>query len=298
MASAPDKQFPRPRWNQAALWTGTDFFGLLRILHHNRWRVRPAYLPECLIDLVFALSHTGLKGVQSLIFGRRLRQVELEHDPLLIVGHWRTGTTLVHELLALDTQLNYPNTYQCFVPNHFLLSERWVKGWTGFTLPANRPPDQMRMGWDLPQEDEFALCNLGVPSPYATIAFPNHPPQNQEFLELETVSARQRERWKQSLLRFLKQLRYRRPGRIVLKSPTHTFRVPVLLEMFPARSSFTWRGTPRPCSCRRSASGNRSTRPTVTRSPISRRWKNTYLPPSPACTTAGKRPADSSRPAI
>jgi hypothetical protein len=135
--------------------------------------------------------------------------------------------------LALDPRHNYPTTYQCFVPNHFLLSEPFLKSWTGFTLPANRPPDQMQMGWDLPQEDEFALCNLGVPSPYATIAFPNHPPQNQEYLELETVSDHQRQRWQQTLLRFLKQLRYKRPGRIVLKSPTHTFRVPVLLEMFP-----------------------------------------------------------------
>jgi len=91
----------------------------------------------------------------------------------------------------------------------------------------------MRMGWDLPQEDEFALCNLGVPSLYESIAFPNHPPRNLNFLELEDVSTRQRERWKQTLLRFLRQLHYRQPGRLVLKSPQHTFRIPLLLEMFP-----------------------------------------------------------------
>jgi hypothetical protein len=193
----------------------------------------------CLLDLAFALAHTSLRGIQFLSLGARVARVQLDQDPLFIVGHWRTGTTLVHELLALDPRHNYPNTFQCFVPNHFLLSEPWLKSCTGFTLPSNRPPDKMRMGWDLPQEDEFALCNLGVPSPYATIAFPNHPPQNQEYLELDDLSPRQLTRWKHALLRLLKQLRYKRAGRIVLKSPTHTFRLPVLLKMFP-RAKFVY----------------------------------------------------------
>ena len=43
----------------------------------------------------------------------------------------------------------------------------------------------------------------------------------------------QRRRWQQALRTFLKRLTWKRPGRIVLKSPTHTFRLPVLREMFP-----------------------------------------------------------------
>lgn len=233
MSTESENNFPRPKWNQAALWTGADLVALLRILTRNRWRVRPSYLPVCLIDLMFAAAHTTLKGVQSLVYGSRLRRVQLEQDPLFVVGHWRTGTTLAHELLALDPRHSFPTTYHCFLPNHFVISERFVKGWSGFTLPKNRPPDRMKMGWDLPQEDEFALCNMGVPSPYATIAFPNHPPQHQEYLELESVSPRALRRWKRALLRFLQQVQYKTPGRIVLKSPSHTFRVPVLLEMFP-----------------------------------------------------------------
>ncbi len=36
-----------------------------------------------------------------------------------------------------------------------------------------------------------------------------------------------------ALAGFLKQVLYKRPGRLVLKSPTHSFRLPILLEMFP-----------------------------------------------------------------
>ncbi|HRX82880.1 MAG TPA: sulfotransferase [Pirellulaceae bacterium] len=228
-----DSEFPPPPWYQAVMWSGADFRGLVRILNSNRWRVSPSHWPGCCIDLMFAVGNSGLGAVQSLLYGNRLRRLEIQEDPVFIIGHWRTGTTLLHELLALDSQNTCPTNYQCFVPSHFLLTESLLKPWTNFALPANRPPDQMQLAWDSPQEDEFALCNLGVPSPYATIAFPNRPPAFMEFLTLESVTSRQREHWKRSWMTFLKGLYFRKPGRLVLKSPSHTSRLPLLLEMFP-----------------------------------------------------------------
>jgi len=143
---------------------------------------------------------------------------------LFIIGHWRTGTTLVHELMALDKRHTYPTTYECIDPNHFLLTEKLASRFLRFLLPAQRPMDNMVMGWDRPQEDEFALCNLGQPSPYLTIAFPNCPPQYPEYFDLEDLSPEALSRWKECFIRFLKQVTLRNPKRIVLKSPTHTYR--------------------------------------------------------------------------
>jgi len=186
-----------------------------------------------LIDLSFALANTGLKALKSLLLDPQVSRVELADDPVFIIGHWRTGTTLLHELLALDPRHRCPTTFECFLPHHFLLTEPLLKGWSGFLLPRRRPPDRMQMDWNRTQEDEFALCNLGVPSFYATIAFPNHPPQWLQYLELEELSEAQRRRWQRAFLGFLKDLICKRPGRIVLKSPTHTFRLPLLRQMFP-----------------------------------------------------------------
>jgi hypothetical protein len=93
--------------------------------------------------------------------------------------------------------------------------------------------DNMEAGWDKPQEDEFALCMLGQPSPYLTIGFPNHPPQDQDAFDLDHLPERDRAAWKQAFLRFLSQLTYNDPRRLVLKSPTHSCRIPTLLELFP-----------------------------------------------------------------
>jgi hypothetical protein len=185
------------------------------------------------IITIVSTIHTILRAIQQAIYGRRIAATPIRDAPIFIIGHWRTGTTLLHELLILDERFAYPNTFECFVPNHILLSEGFMTRWLWFLIPSQRPMDNMRAGWDRPQEDEFALCMLGQPSPYLTIAFPNHAPQYAEYLDLEGISPHALVSWKRTLLRYLQTLTYRNPKRLVLKSPPHTCRIPVLREMFP-----------------------------------------------------------------
>ena len=37
-------------------------------------------------------------------------------------------------------------------------------------VPKRRPMDNMKAGWDRPQEDEFGLCMMGQPSPETALA--------------------------------------------------------------------------------------------------------------------------------
>jgi hypothetical protein len=171
--------------------------------------------------------------VQEGLYGRRVARTPIREAPLFIIGHWRTGTTLLHEMLILDERHTFPNTYKCFEPNHFLLTERFFTRWMPFLMPTHRPMDNMAAGWDRPQEDEFALCMMGQPSPYLTIAFPNHGTVYPEYLDLRGLSPRALASWKRDFVRFLKYLNYKDPRRLILKSPPHTARIRVLLELFP-----------------------------------------------------------------
>ncbi|HZZ71940.1 MAG TPA: sulfotransferase [Pirellulales bacterium] len=204
------------------------------LLIRNRFRITPWRWAMCVVITLTSLGNSALHFLHALIFNRRLARTKLAGDPIFIIGHWRSGTTYLHELLVRDDRFAFPTTFECFMPQHTLLTEWFVVRFLKFLLPAQRPMDDMAAGWDRPQEDEFALCNLGVGSPYTTMAFPNEPPQGQEFLELEQVTPAQLQRWKRSLHWFLQLITYRSGGkRIILKSPTHTARVKVLLEMFP-----------------------------------------------------------------
>jgi hypothetical protein len=119
------------------------------------------------------------------------------------------------------------------VPRHFLFTQHWLKPCVRFLLPKNRIADSMPVEWDLPQEDEFALLALGAPSPYLSIAFPNEPPQFSEYYELDELPADQYARWQQTWTEFLRRLIWNRRGRLVLKSPTHTYRLPAIEQIFP-----------------------------------------------------------------
>ncbi len=207
--------------------------GWIRLVVRNRCAVALRRSGMALVCMVACPMNSLLGILQKLLLGRRIVRTKIEPDPIFIIGHWRSGTTLLHEMIVRDRRHTCANTYDCLAPNHFLISGRRLKAWLGFLLPAQRPMDNMAFGWNRPQEDEFALCNMGVRSPYLMLAFPNRPPQDQEYFELREVSPRLRERWKRSLLWFLKCLTLRSPKRIVLKSPSHTFRIPVLLELFP-----------------------------------------------------------------
>src|SRR5262249_32655736 len=152
------------------------------------------------------IFHTLLRWLQGELYGSKLDRTPIRQAPIFIIGHWRTGTTLLHELLILDEQHTFPNTYECLEPNHFLLTENLVKRFLWFLVPAHRPMDNMRAGWDRPQEDEFALCMMGQPSPYLMIAFPNRPPIDQDAFCIEDLSSRKREGWKRAFLRYLRHL--------------------------------------------------------------------------------------------
>lgn len=221
------------RSRSSALWLACDLRTWCRRLIENRFDVDRGFLPWLPLITLMSLELQFLGRMQRVFFKRKIARTKIEKPPLFVIGHWRTGTTLLHELLTLDDRHAFPTGYQCIAPKHFLVSERLAMRWFSRFVPSRRPMDNMPFGWERPQEDEFALVAMGLPSPYLTITFPNRPPQYTEYLDLESVPEKAREHWKRQYLNFLKAVTYRDPRRLVLKSPTHTFRVKVLLEMFP-----------------------------------------------------------------
>jgi len=214
-------------------WVGSNFTGWMRLLARNHFDVGPRHLHIAAIDTVVSLFNSALAGVQNMAIGRRIARTQIQEAPLFILGHWRTGTTLLHELMILDERHTYPTTYACFAPNHFLSSQWAANIFLRMLLPPRRQMDNMAMGWSRPQEDEFALCNMGVPTPYLTIAFPNRGPQCGEYLDLEGLEPAELEAWKRGFVWFLKQITYLDSRRLVLKSPPHTARLKVLTQLFP-----------------------------------------------------------------
>jgi len=220
-------------WYAPRFWHGMRLSTWTGSLLRNRLAISPSRWPMAASITGFSAFNSLLAGMERACFGRAVADVELERPPLFILGHWRSGTTLLHELLIRDPRHAYPTTYQCFAPHHFLLTQRWVTPWSGFLLPARRPMDNMAAGWLHPQEDEFALGNLGAATPYLSMMFPNRGPAFEQYLTLEETSPRERARWQRELKRFFQRLSLHDKRRIVVKSPPHTARIRLLRAMFP-----------------------------------------------------------------
>ncbi len=223
------------------VWYGMRFGTWANLLASGHFDVTLNCVPRILAVSALTPVNSALGLVSEAIYGRRVAETEIA-PPVFIIGHWRTGTTLLHELLDCDPRLVAPTTFQCMFPSTFRLTQGLVDRVTRGRLPATRPFDNMSFGPDRPQEDEFALLNSGAGSPYVTLAFPRHGPAGTRFIDLDELTAAEHARWEETYVTLLRRYQYGHDRRLVLKSPFHAARIPTLLKLFPdARFVFTAR---------------------------------------------------------
>jgi len=177
--------------------------------------------------------------LQERKYKKLLANVPLEHDPVFILGHWRSGTTFVHNIFAQDPRFGFTTTYQTVFP-HYILALQWLfKPVMGWLMPSHRPTDNMELAPDLPQEEEFALQNT---CPYSYYDFWFYPERMQEYcdryLTLKDAKPEEIADFKEKFEKLVKISMYNsrhgvKDAQYLSKNPPHTGRVKTLVEMYP-----------------------------------------------------------------
>ena len=205
-------------------WTG--------FLAENRFRIPPRYWPRALFSTLVSLISTPLRRAEDLAFGPQFTSQRVA-PPLFIIGHWRSGTTHLHNLIAVDRRFAFANLSQIVIPHTFLIAEKLMAAGMALLLPRHRMVDGMAMHAKVPWEEEFALCVATSLSPYMTWAFPERAAHYDRYLTFEGVPAREIACWKAAFVKLLQKLtlKYNRP--LILKSPPNTARIKLILETFP-----------------------------------------------------------------
>ena len=229
---APMKVYREGGW-LLYFWHGMGVVTWVKLLARGRFDITLNCVPNILTVTLWAPVNSLLYFASEAIYGARVKRHEIETAPVFVLGHWRSGTTFLHDLLACDPAHGYPTTYQCFFPNHFLLTGGAVRRWFNVFLPKRRPMDNVPVGVDRPQEDEFAFANLGMGTHYVTLAWPRHGPQDLDYLDLVNLTDDQRTRWERGFMWFVRRLSYKQKKRLVMKSPAHTARIQTLIKLFP-----------------------------------------------------------------
>lgn len=204
-----------------------------RLLTNPPARIPLAYWPRLAIGLLLALIITVITLPERLVFALRRRRTH-RPAPVFILGYYRSGTTHLQFLLDRDPNLYSPLWYQALAPHGFLLSWFLLRVFLIPFLGNRRPQDNVAFGADVPAEDDFALCNYALASclPGRHI-LPEARAFYDRFHDLSRLTPAELERFRAALLGFLARVQVRAGRRrILLKSPSHTARIPELLRLF------------------------------------------------------------------
>ena len=172
---------------------------------------------------------------QSIAYSGRIAREELHPEPLFLLGFWRSGTTLLHNLLSMDPRWGFVNTYQAAMPDVFLAGQNRVRRMIEKSLPPDRGVDNIPVDFAMPQEEEIAMmCSSGL-SPYTFLHFPRTAQDSLGYLfAKERLDSEELEQWKREYIKLLRTASYHMGGKpLLLKSPSNTSRITALLELFP-----------------------------------------------------------------
>lgn len=179
------------------------------------------------------LRHRLQIGWSSYWLGLAARAQQLQcpepahATPAFVAGFWRSGTSLLHELLALDPQWSVLTTQQCMNPASLQLTG------PARSRSIERPMDAMRIEASTPQECEFASLLLGSPSFYRVLLLPESWQRQLRWLDLDAYGAHAQQRWLSDLRLVMSFANRADPRPLLLKSPTHAFRLARLGSLFP-----------------------------------------------------------------
>ncbi|MFC2030381.1 sulfotransferase [Chloroflexota bacterium] len=214
-----------------------SFRSWLRLLRSSQG-IDGKYLPRALFVTLTTFLTSPLRLYERARYGKLLQQTAIHPSPVFIIGHWRSGTTYLHQLLCQDESFGYVSTLQGLTPGFCLMGEKWFKpmlAWIAGRAHPTRIIDNVILALDAPQEDEFALANL---SPHSSLHYFSFPLRASTFFERYALHNNIPEvaltEWIEVFLSVLQKASLRCGGKqLVLKNPASSGRIRTLLGLFP-----------------------------------------------------------------
>jgi hypothetical protein len=160
-------------FNTDQLITGIELPRWFRMLAGARFRVSARYLHRIAWITGWSVGTTAVGAIERRRYDRRIAATRADPPPIFILGHWRSGTTHLHNLLGRDPDHTYPTVYQVVFPTAFITTSSTIPPLTAGLLSETRGYDNVAQGWGEAAEDEIALAKLTGLSPYLAFMLPD-----------------------------------------------------------------------------------------------------------------------------
>ena len=212
---------------------GISFKNWIKLLESNGG-VDKKYLLKGAFITIASISMMPIRYISKLKYESKINNTKIKYPPVFIIGHWRSGTTYLHELLAEDPQFCYVSLWNTLLPDSFPIMEP-IKNFLARFLPKQRPMDEIKVEINGPYEEEAGIAVMNQWAFFHCFHFArNAEEQYLKSIHFENLNEEEKSAWKKNYLRFMKSITYTNNGkRLLLKNPANTARIPTLLEIFP-----------------------------------------------------------------
>ena len=186
-----------------------------------------AALGSAIGRLPFSLAERGWTALRT--------RADSAPAPVFIVGHWRSGTTHLYNVLSRDPRFGYVTPLATGMPWDFLFLGGLLRPLLERLVPSERLIDRVAVTPDAPQEDEIALASMQTLSFYHGIYFPR---RIEEWFDrgvfFDGASEAEIARWCVRMRHFMAKLERAQPERRQLvKNPVYTARIALLRSLWP-----------------------------------------------------------------
>jgi hypothetical protein len=212
---------------------GYTWTNICRLLWQNRFRIHVKYFLRFLYGIGLSTLLLPLRIREGLTLAKKIENTVPKHDPIFIIGYYRTGTTYLVTLFSKDPSRGYISNIEGYLPATFLGSPRITRWLISISLPEQRPMDNVVLSADEPTEEEYSIGAYEKYSIYNGFIFPRNFRLYSRYNSFDGLP-KDLERWKKRWSWFNKKMAIQYDGKqMVYKNPTATFRIRHLLEMYP-----------------------------------------------------------------
>ena len=201
----------------------------------RKHRIGLVYYPKFVLTFIVAGIFEIFNLWERVLLRRRLKGYRMNEPPVFIIGFWRSGTTLLHNILCKDPNAGFTTTFQVVFPHSAITQAGWLKKLTNILLPPNRPFDNVSMDMDFPQEEEFGVAFMQPLSLYNLFLFPADFDRifRDEFYT-GSFKKDDLEKWKHNYRKLITKAMINTNGtRYISKNPCSLGRIELLRSMFP-----------------------------------------------------------------
>lgn len=212
---------------------GYTLTNIFRLLWQNKFRIHPKYFLRFLYGISMSFLMLPLRMWEVMTKSRKIKKAEPEHDPIFIIGYYRSGTTYLITLFSKDPNRGYISNVEGYLPTTFLGAPKFTHWLVSASLPEQRPMDNVVMTAEEPTEEEYSIGAYEKYSIYNGFVFPRNFKLYSRYNSFDGLP-KDLERWKKRWSWFNKKMAvHYKNKQMVYKNPTATFRIRHILDMYP-----------------------------------------------------------------